>query len=101
MLSFETLFLSDSDQFPPMCYRVTVSEGDKQIYGCRLSDSKHFVYDIVPLLISAMSVTHIRFLPHCSAVERKVRVLRSPVGVWEEERRGIQHAQGQVQHLAG
>lgn len=79
-----------------------VSEGNKQdLYCYRLSDSKHSAHDIVPLLISAVSVTHIWFLPRHSAVEGTVRVLRSPVGVWEEERRGIQYAQGQVQHLAG
>lgn len=84
-----------------MCCCVTVSEGSKQIYGCRLSDSKHPAHDIVPLLIWAVRVTDIWFLLRRSAVEGKVGVLLSPVGVWEEERRGIQCAQGQVQHLAG
>lgn len=84
-----------------MCCCVTVSEANKQIYGCRLSDSKHPAHDIVPLLICAVRVTHIWFLHHCSAVEGKITVLRSPVSVWEEERRGIQYAQGQAQHLAG
>lgn len=54
------------------------------------------------LLMFPVGVTHSPLVPCSSAVDGAIRLLCSPVSVWEEEWRGTsEHAEGQAQPLAG